>query len=335
MRASPPPGGRLRRVLLAAVLGGWVAQTALAQPPVPGAETAAFAAARAAWLADDEASGLRGLAELAAGGNTAARLLLGVIDKSPALQGPWLAQLDRAERVALMRAPGGMSGRSWLRYAADHPLGAALLARFHADTGPEVGAALAALGEGRAAREALMALAMREHSSLRSDWHDWMDPELAFVVWPRADAALRARLDAALPPDHPQRALMGGTASPEAWDRWLAEAPAAAALRALCDAECPESTATCRRALMAALGGHAAALMLGSPVEALIPMAAFVASPRGQASVLRRVLLRTDARGRRSQIARTTEADACLGARLSAEDLRYRPARNDPAAAAD
>lgn len=287
------------------------------------AATDGIATAVALWLAEDEAAGLTALAGLARDGDDGARLLLALIDTTPALHGPWLARLARAERIALMRAPGGLSGRSWL-HLADLPLAAAWRSLLHIDAGPETGAAFAALGEARAAREALTVLAAREHPSLSSDWADWMDPELVWLVWPRADDDLRAQLAAMVPPDHPQRALMGETSAPEALDAWLAASPAAAPLRGLCDRDCPDTAAACRRAAHAAIGSHSAVLTLGSPAETLIPADVFAASPRGRAMVLRRILLAADARGRRALIARTAEADACLGALLEAESERFR-----------
>lgn len=326
-----------RRLLAAAatLLRLAAAMVALALPalagtgtPIAGAADPAFLAARAAWLADDEAAALAALAGLAQSGNAAARVLLGLIDRFPELQGPWLSRLPRAERLALMRAPGGMSGRSWLGETARTPLAAAWLDLMRVEAGPETGAALAAMGEGRAARLALSMLAAREHPAVRDDWQDWMDPELAFVVWPRASDALRARLDAAIGPEHPQRALMGEAGPAAGWADWLAESPVAAPFRALCAAECPDSQPACRLAAHAALGSQVAAVTLGSPAESLIAQDEFLASPRGRAAVLRRILLAADARGRPALIARATDSDACLGARLAAEADRYRTIRD-------
>jgi hypothetical protein len=307
------------------------AHLALAQPApvVTGSEVPAFRQAVDLWLTDDdESAALAALAALAAGGNPAAQILLGLIDKSPTLQGPWLSRLGRADRVALMRAPGGLSGRSWLSAAADEPLAAAWLALLRTDAGPEVGARLAGLGELRAAREALLILAAREHPALATHWHDWMDLELAFAVWHRARPAVRAQLAAQVDPGHPQRALMGLPGTARGWDDWLADSPAAVPLRSLCAAECPDSQPACRRAALAALGSPAAVLTLGSPAASLISEARFQAAPRGRAAILRRMQLTADARGRPALIARTAAADACLGARLAADAERYRSIRN-------
>jgi hypothetical protein len=71
----------------------------------------------AAWLDDDDQTALPALAKLAHEANRAAPVQLGRIATRP--MGPWLAGLDRKERNALLRAPGGLSGTSWLKVAAE------------------------------------------------------------------------------------------------------------------------------------------------------------------------------------------------------------------------
>ena len=87
--------------------------TALAQPV--GHDDPAFQRAVKAWLDDDDQTALPALATLAAEDNRAAQVLLGRIAIRP--MGPWLAGLERKERNALLRAPGGLSGTSWLKVA--------------------------------------------------------------------------------------------------------------------------------------------------------------------------------------------------------------------------
>ena len=76
--------------------------------------TPRFQTALTAWLDEDDQTSLPELAALAAEDNSAAQVLLGLVDRAPPLQGPWLANLPRSERIALIRAPGGLSGRSWM-----------------------------------------------------------------------------------------------------------------------------------------------------------------------------------------------------------------------------
>ena len=63
---------------------------------------------------------------------------------------------------------------------------------------------------------------------------------------------------------------------------------------------------------------------LGSPAEALIDQDTFLHSPRGQASVMRRILLGTTMRGRRLMLNRIEGQSSCLAAALAQEAERYR-----------
>jgi len=324
-RIGPRPPWLVGARLLVLVLA-----LALAIPVPSLARAEAFERALHTWLHDDEGEALGQLSDLAQGGDLRARLLLGLIDKTPALQGPWLSQQTRDRRMTLLRAPGGLSGRSWLTEATELPLAAAWLDLLHVGAGLELAERMAAMGEARAARQAVGMLAAREELTAGEHWPHWMDPELAWLVWPVAGVELRSRIEAMIPHDHPQRAMMGLPIDSDGLDSWLQHAPAAAPLRAVCLAHCPASLATCLRAAHGALGSHAAVLTLGSPVEGLIPQEIFLASRRGRSAVLRRILLATDRRGQSRMIETARAADACLGETLAQDAARYRFRRPDP-----
>ena len=318
-------GDIIRRIALAAVLwaGVWMVP-AQASVDIPGREVPEFQAALALWLDDDEEAAFPALAALAQGGNTAAQILLGVIDRIPALQGPWLARLPRGERITLLRRPGGMSGQSWLHAAQDHPIAAAWLARLRTDAGPDIVATFAALGEERAAREAFAALLAREHPAIMALDPATVEPELLYLLWSRLGPDARPALAARIPEGHPQRRLMGEEVATERHLDWLATNPAAAPLAALCAQTCaPEEPPACLLAAHYAMPSHLALLTLGSPVEGLVAQSQFVATPRGQASTLRRILLGVEARGRRALIQRLRGESECLGERLAQEQRRY------------
>lgn len=305
---------------------------------VPGQDDGTYTAALEAWLADDEESALPAMAGLAQNGNAAAQLLLALIDKTPALQGPWLAQQPRAVRLELMRAPGGFSGQSWAHAAAEAtPLARLWLRRWQVDAMPELVLEFAHAGENRAARETLLALAARERRGFTALADDpGFPPELRALVWREwqdaGDNMERIATErAATHPGDPQFRLAGQSPDAAALADWLLQATAAAPLVALCDNACPQSTRECTLALYLLLGGHHALLTSGTPSETLIDNARFNASPRGQAALLRRVLLNADARGRYNQLSRAAELDACLGTLLSEEAQRYRPALPPPA----
>jgi hypothetical protein len=297
---------------------------ALAEAPIGGADAPELNFAIHRWLQNDEEVALTAFAALAQGGNQAAQLLLAVIDKTPALQGPWLAHLSREDRIAVLRQPGGLSGRSWLHALADQPHGAAWLALMKPDTGPEVIAAFDALGEARAAREALVILASREDPRLHQIDPAGVDPALIYLLWRGADDARRAELLDHVAPDSPQRRLMDGTLDTARLEEWLAGSDLGAPLDAVCSEFCAGSRAACLSGGYMALASHNALLTLGSPAEALIPQAQFLSEPRGRSSVLRRMLQTHDARGRRALIGQLREHDACLADVLDAEAALYR-----------
>lgn len=296
-------------------------------PAPAAADPQGFAETLAQWLHGDEAESLRDLGELARAGDDDARLLLGLIDRTAYLQGPWLSRLPRDQRLALMRAPGGMSGQSWLN-ASDHPVAELWVTLLQVGAGLDTVAALDALGEGRAARQAVGMIAAREQLGPLDDWPEGLDPELAWLVWSSARPALRDRIAAMIPSDHPQRAMMGLPMAEGALDRWLADSPVAAPLRAICAADCAESQGACLSAAYQAFNNHLAVLTMGSPVESLIPTEVFATSLRGRRTGLRRMLLTTTVRGRPALIQRTREVDACLGDLLEAENTRFRMIRN-------
>ena len=88
-----------------------------APSPIAGQADPRFQAALAAWLADDEPAALPELAALAAEGNRAAQVLLALIDRVPAYQGPWL--VERRPRGSGWRSParraGSPAGAGWRR----------------------------------------------------------------------------------------------------------------------------------------------------------------------------------------------------------------------------
>ncbi len=301
-------------------------------PPVPGAEAPAFRDARAAWLAGDEEAALPVLAALAQSGNPAAQVLLGLIDKSPELQGPWLTARSRSERIALLRVPGaGMSGTSWMRpaAAAGVALAALWVELWTVEAAPDIPLRFARLGEPRAARAAAIVLAKREWRGFGRLADDPDFPtalrSLAWIEWAETpEGAARAAAEAAaLHPGDPQRAQLGLPLAGADLEDWLASRPEAAPLAELCRAECPGSVGACARAGFAALGGLSVLAVLGTPASALVDPDSFAASPAGRAAVMRRMQLNVGPRARANLLARTRETDACLADRLAQEFKRY------------
>jgi hypothetical protein len=297
---------------------------------IPGKDEPAFRQALSDWLADDEAAALPALGTLADEGNTAAQVLLALIDKSPDLQGPWLSSRTREDRIAMMRAPGGLSGQSFMRHAAEVlPVAKLWVALWDMEAAPELISDFAALGEHRAARESVLTMVAREQSGIASLADDPDYPKaLRYYIWrewlgsPDHLPGLAEEIGG-LHAGDPQRILSGEAVAPDALADWLMTAVEALPVRALCEARCPDTARSCVLALTDALGGPVRVMALGSPVESLIPARVFSDSPRGHAALLRRALLGATARMRPSLLSRTAEADACLGEVLAAEAARY------------
>jgi hypothetical protein len=256
-------------------------------------------------------------------------VLLALIDRVPVYQGPWLVSQDRKARLALTRAPGGISGKSWMVHAAaDTPLAALWLKRDGTDTTLDTPLALAGMGENRASREAMQALAARQYRGFAAVASDpRFPPELRHLVWREwaetADGRAKAEAEiAALPPGDPQiRRFEDRPVTQADTDDWLATAPLATPLRASCDALCPASPVTCRRAAFFLVDGHALLAEFGTPSETLIPPELWAASPRGRKAILRAPVARH--RFAYETATAVRKADACLADALAAEVARY------------
>jgi hypothetical protein len=335
--------GRGRQIVpparaVANILRGLALSLALISPlaaqDLAGQSDPAFDAAMQSWLADDEAAALPAFAALAQAGNASAQFTLALIDKTAALQGPWLALQSRATRIEVMRSPGGLSGKSWIDTAAQSiPRAALWRALWSVDTPLGVPLDFMRANEHRAAREAMVALRARERSGFDAILDDpAYPPAMRYLAWQEWDDPVR--IDAALAtlhPGDPQRAALGRPVPPEAREDWLLTAPEAAPIAALCSARCAATQATCATALADAIGSTAGLMIFGTPSEALVPTETFVQSPRGQGALLRRILLSVDARGRRQMQIAAQETDACAAALIEAEAERYRYVRTAPA----
>lgn len=282
----------------------------------PGREDPMLAQAIAHWLEGDETAALPALAALAQEGNTAAQMLLALIDKTPELQGPWLSHLSRQDRAALMRAPGGMSGRSWMRVAADaSPLAGLFVALWSVEAQGQLVLDLMYQGEYRAAREAVLALVAREKPGLAGYAQD--------PAWPAGMRALAGAGQDDLAPGDPQRLWLGEVPAPEDLVFWLLSAPDARPIAALCETLCPQTVAGCALAAVTMLGQPFAVHTLGTPLEGLIANETFVMSARGRASVLRKAELVASGRVKAERLQQITALDACFADAMVAERARY------------
>ena len=247
----------------------------------------AMQAALRGWLAGNEADALPAFAKLATDGDVSARLWLGQIDSFAALQGEWLGQLTRAERIAVLRQPGGFSGRHWMNAATlqTDPIAIAWAQLWDTGTGVQIILDFARLGETRAARFAALTLARRQRLGFASIADD---PAYPTSLWAYAMREGWVPPPGDLDPADPQRAVLQQTFDMAGISDWAATAPEADAVVALCEVLCPaEPAAVCRPAALQALGGYWGLMPLGSPVEAIVPSPLFNRSPAGIATTLR------------------------------------------------
>jgi len=289
-------------------------------------------AAIAAWLADDELTGLRGLADLAQQGDAQAQLFLGLIDRHAALQGPAVLGLSRAERIALLRAPGGLSGRNLVGVAAEqgHALARAWRSIAEVQGDLETAVQFAELGETRALAQALLSIAKRQEHGFATDImaQDWYPETLLFLS---PNMTLTPERAAELHPGDPQHRYLNGVKPPKAaLQNWLAQAPAALHLRATCASVCPSEASQCVLALYHALGNYQALLTHGSPASSIVPDEELAASPRGQAALARRIMLMRSTRMREAERLKLAEVSLCatdwLAAQFEAHTTRKIPA---------
>ncbi len=315
----------LKHLLLA--LGVWLAalQFTSAQP-IAGQTDTGFEAALVLWLDDDEETALPALAGLARGGNIAARVLLGMIDKRTALQGPWVSRLPKRARIDLLRTRGGLSGTSWLRQVGD--LQAVRLWLEILDNTADIEAVMsfADMGEERLLRAGLIALEARQHTNFDMFQNDPRFPnEMRYLIWREwqkdGRILLLDRALSTLAKGDPQRAIIQRDAQSGRTDNWLAGTKLAPSLRALCQRKCTSSLPSCFRAGYKAMGGYRRLATLGTPLASLIPEARFSSSQRGQASVLRRGLLYSFLTEDRLQP--ITEIDTCFADLLAQEGQKF------------
>lgn len=241
------------------------------------------------WLAGNEADALPVLSGLAAGGNAAAQMLLTQIDSFPALQGDWLASLSRADRIAVLRAPGGLSGVRWTK-DLDNPVAAAWVRLWDTAATPQVILDFARLEEPRAARFAALTLARRQRQGFAAVVDDpaYPDSLRAYAVreWLVHDPQQAAA--ETFDPADPQVAVLGQDVDLGRFSAWADAHDVADPVVALCETLCPsEPPAICRPAALQGLGGFWGVMPLGSPIEALVPSDVFNRSPRGVAATLR------------------------------------------------
>lgn len=115
---------------------------------IKGQEDQAFQNALSTWLTGDDLAALTAMSDLAADDNRAAQLFLGILAPAAWTHAHVTEDMSRADRNALLKAPGGLSGKNWLTIAAeDTPLAATYMAAKEPSAGEDVAHALFDAGD--------------------------------------------------------------------------------------------------------------------------------------------------------------------------------------------
>lgn len=275
------------------------------------------------WLSGDEERAIPALAALSRDDHTASQLLLGLIDKTAAIQGPLIASLSRAERVTLLRAKGGISGQNWIHAAARNTVIAQnWVSLWQMNEGVEIARSFKEHNESRAARIALITEANRRGTGFT--------PSLMAEAWYPDSMRHLTRSRTLSPEDvadlhsgNPLRKYAGLPLDDADLRDWLLKTPAALNLRAACDRHCPDTRADCVLALYKAFNSYFALLVIGSPSENLVPEVDFAQSARGIQSVARHIMVRHTARTREVMLRYLGDVDECTVNWLEDEFRRY------------
>lgn len=258
------------------------------------------------WLDGDDRRALPALSKLAKGGDVSAQILLGRIATRP--MSPWLSAMSRKARNQLLRAPGGLSGTSWLKVAEEGGSELAGLFRQALDprAGPEVIRALAKAGETAAADEVARLLSFRsldpamarlvDEGAISEDarWLDWFVRAQTGHLGAEDQAALLAEAEKGRPgvlslfgmyekgPDWAQEYDLVFRGVPE-WrsnpiSRQVADAFARSpessypldALRRVCADACPSEFGSCLAGGVMLVGGYHELAGLTSPTLSLL-----------------------------------------------------------------
>lgn len=292
-----------------------------------GLDNPEFQSALDDWLEGNDREALRSLASLARAENRAAQVFLGQVESKPWLHSHVTDDLDREERIELLRNPGGLSGKSWLASAASNTL----LAQHFLDASmpyrsPETAKALFAQGELDAALPLIarastagdfvgaLELALTEQAVPYSsgfvryvvrELPQLVDSDLVSLNDPRMPA-IQSRMDR-LPNSDPGGELLWGNgaglmgfqirslsqAQLRSMGDTLMKVPELQPLTQIVREYCPEETSEALATLQIASYGRPLTHITFSPVATILPTAEYRKSARFEADMLRRMRFRS------------------------------------------
>ena len=281
---------------------------------ISGQGQPAFVEAVELWLNGSDLEALEALSTLAKSGNSAAQILLAQIASRGHMHGHVTADLPRKDRISLLRAPKGLSGKSWLAEAQNNePLATALLQSREIGKKAAAIAALVEYGEPTAAMLAARSMLFQGEAAQLLDVLEGLDgklPEEASVLllWAlyqneNSDSGRyvgSARVGTLVLGDElfQKYELAWTAASPLA----LVEDPDLRAniirlsddvrswtpIRTFCEANCKDSRQICTAVGASALSA-AGPFSLRSPAESLIPNDVYWSSARAEPDMVRQI----------------------------------------------
>lgn len=291
---------------------------------VDGSTDPAFEAAVEVWLEDNDRDSLPALAELAAGGNIAARLLLSRIAATDQAPSDFIESLSRKQRVELFRsnAGSGLFRPTWLKTesAAGNRLAAALLDSTALAVNLDAIQTLYDLGEPQAAYDLIREVAGNGSEQDKAVLREFLPagselmPYLVALQNPLAEsspghAALRQMTGAAessgsdadtgAAANFVEFGYQTGVGNSDfgfdnayfdALAGWIESTPAAQPIASLCRRHCEiDEFAACAVTAFGVVGGYYKAIRFDSPMQTLISQSRFAASERAAGMLLRRV----------------------------------------------
>ncbi len=306
-----------------------------------GSDAPEFSAAVSAWLNGEDLTALKSLAQLSREGNSAAQILLASIASRRNMIAHVTSDLPRKDRIALLRIPTGLSGKSWLTEAQnEEPLAAALLQVNRVGEEAPAIASLIEFGEPRtallAAESMLYQGQARELIDVLQGLDDQLPEEAEFLLtWAltqAADPVVRRyggsariprsyfrinRIDISnivwAPPE--TKDFFEDKAIRDAVVRLSGKVDSWTPIRQFCDRNCASSVGTCT-----ALGANMmiqGPFPLSSPLESVIPNTLYWGSPRIEGD-LARAVRDMSAAGRH-----LSEVDACFVGAMEATQTQH------------
>ncbi|NSX56384.1 hypothetical protein [Parasulfitobacter algicola] len=271
---------------------------------IPGQDAPKFQAAIDLWLDGDDTAALTVFSELARDDNTAAQIFLGQLEPLLHLHTHVTGSLSRADRIALLRQPEGLSGKSWLERAQnDSALAAALLKSRRVGEKADAIGTLLEFNEQQSALLPLISIGNQGNLETLAKLHE--NPAVTGAAKAYIESVLGApqsigttsktkqpeqSSDRILLQSIPLPSQTGSNIVATALAEQMALRPEYSPIQKLCEASCVNRN-RCMVGVIATLSGEPSWIKLASPVETLLSTERYHKSPRIRDDLKRRVTM--------------------------------------------